>query len=409
MNTNQREQVRANAKYLREVRPIDPEEIFEYVDGQPHPAVVREVLRDAAPDLGLIERADGTFVPPADVPIEIEFEGVSEFPEGHARALENLLVEQYGPGWPDGDSGARLRDLISRFKESYFAGTAVEYDSDTALAYALYHLPDYYAVAQYVLADLAREGLCSHHLRVLDVGAGVGGPALGLADLLPEDALCEYHAIEPSSAAEVLDSLLESTGRNFHPTIDRTTAEDFELDGEYDLILFANSLSELDDPVETARWYFDALAPTGSPVGIAPADRETSIGLRQVERALCDSGPATRYGPTVRLWPGHSPTDRGWSFDVEPDFAVPGFQRRLAETVEDPDADPEAFVNVDVQFSHTVLRKDETRRVEFHAEPRQNGEDGPERAPRLEPRGPPSGETQPLALRRKPAVQGQRR
>ena len=39
-----REAVRANAKYLREVRPIDPEEIHEYVEGTPHPAVVRETL-----------------------------------------------------------------------------------------------------------------------------------------------------------------------------------------------------------------------------------------------------------------------------------------------------------------------------------------------------------------------------
>ena len=369
MSADQREQVRANAKYLREVRPIDPEEIFEYVDGRPHPAVVRETLRDEAPDLGLVERTDGTFVPVADDPIAVEFDGVSAFPDEHARDLENLLVEAYGPGWPDGESGDGLRDRIRRFKESYFAGKAVEYDRDTALAYAIYHLADYYAVAQYVLADLARDGLLSHHLRVLDVGAGVGGPALGLTDLLPDDALCEYHAIEPSAATEILDSLLEATGRNVHPTIHRTTAEDFEPEGEYDLILFANSLSELDDPVGVARRYFDALAPAGSLVGIAPADRETSIGLRQVERALCDSGPATCYGPAVRLWPGHAPTDRGWSFDVKPDFAVPGFQRRLAEAVEDPDDDPDAFVNVDVQFSHTVLRREGPRRTEFTPNP----------------------------------------
>ncbi|EMA37974.1 small ribosomal subunit Rsm22 family protein [Halococcus hamelinensis] len=368
MSADQREQIRANAKYLREVRPIDPEEIFEYVDGRPHPAVVRETLRDVAPDLGLVERADGTFVPVADDPIAVEFDGVSAFPDSHTRELENLLVEAYGSGWPDGESGDRLRDLIRRFKESYFAGRAVEYDTDTALAYAIYHLPDYYAVAQYVLADLARDGLLSHHLRVLDVGAGVGGPALGLADLLPGDALCEYHAIEPSPAADVLDSLLESTGRNVHPTIHRTTAEDFELDGEYDLVLFANSLSELDDPAGTARRYLDALAPDGSLVGVAPADRETSIGLRRVERALADQGPATCYGPTVRLWPGHAPTDRGWSFAVEPDFSVPGFQRRLADGA-GPEADPDAFVNVDVQFSHTVLRTDGKRRVEFTPDP----------------------------------------
>ena len=369
MNEDQREAVRSNAKYLREVRPIDPEEIYEYVDGQPHPAAVREVLRESAPDLAQVERDDGTFVPVSEGPIEIGFNGVERFPEDHSRCLEDLLVAQHGAGWPDGESGDRLRERIRRLKEEYFAGTQVDYDAETALAYAIYHLPDYYATVQYVLADIARDGLLSGHLRVLDVGAGVGGPALGLADCLPDEALCEYHAIEPSATADVLDSLLEGTGLNFHPTIHRTTAEAFDFaEGTYDLVLFANSLSELNDPTETAERYLDALSLTGMLVALAPADRETSIGLRRVERRLADGGPATVYAPTVRLWPEHAPTDRGWSFDVKPDLDVPPFQRRLDETANDPGSTGE-FVNVDVQFSYTVLRTDGKRRVDFRPDP----------------------------------------
>lgn len=365
MNDDQREQVRANAKYLRAVRPVDPAEIHEYIEGLPHPAVVREELRQSAPELGVIEREDGTFVPVSGEPIETEFDGVEKFPESHSRTLEDLLVSQLGAGWPDGESGERLRERIRGFKTAYFAGEHVEYDTETALAYAIYHLPDYYAAVQYVLAGLARDGLLSHHLRVLDVGAGVGGPALGLADFLPEDALCEYHAIEPSAAAGVLAPLLESTERNFHSTVHRTTAEAFDIDEEYDLVLFANVLSELDDTVAVAERYLDALTEDGSLVAIAPADRETSIGLRQVERELADDGPATLYAPTVRLWPGYAPTDRGWSFDVKPDLDVPPFQRRLAEKADDSDE----FVNVDVQFSYSILRLDEKRRIEFSPNP----------------------------------------
>ena len=361
MNDDQREAVRANANYLREVRPIDPEEINEYVSGRPHPAVVREVLRESAADLALVERDDGTFVPVPEEPIQTDFAGVAELPERYARALEDLLVSEYGAGWPTGESGEQLRERIREVKESYFAGESVHYDRETALAYAIYHLPDYYATVQYVLADLARDGLLGHHLRVLDVGAGVGGPALGLADFLPPEALCEYHAVEPSAAADVLEALLDTTGKNFHPTVHRTSAEAFDSDGEYDLILLANVLSELDDPVGVARRYLDALAPDGSLVAIAPADRETSIDLREIERALCDEGPATAYAPTVRLWPDHAPTDRGWSFDVKGDLDVPPFQRRLAETADEG----AAFVNVDVQYSHSILRKDGRRRIEF--------------------------------------------
>ncbi len=62
MNQDTRQQIRDNAQYLRNVRPLDPEELHEYVEGQPHPAVVKQVLREEA--FTLASRADdGTFVP----------------------------------------------------------------------------------------------------------------------------------------------------------------------------------------------------------------------------------------------------------------------------------------------------------------------------------------------------------
>ncbi|QLH78751.1 class I SAM-dependent methyltransferase [Halosimplex rubrum] len=389
MNGDQREQVRSNAKYLRRVRPVDPEEIHEYVDGQPHPAAVAQVLRESAVDLGLVEREDGTFEPVDEGPLSVSFHGVDAFPVEYGRVLEDRLVAEYGPGWPDGDSGDRLRERIRSFKDDYFNQRAVEYDAETALAYALYHLPDYYAVAGYVLADLAREGLLAKRLRVLDVGAGVGGPALGLADFVPEDALVDYHAVEPSDAADVLEAMLDETGRNVHHTVHRETAEAFDPvavaseladgsdDGEgsdgggFDLILFSNVLSELDDPESVVRRYADALADEGTIAGLAPADRNTAVGLRKVERAVADRGPLTIYGPAVRLWPGETPADDCWSFEVKPDIEVPVFQRRLDDGepgesgLDGPERRDGEFENVDVQYAYTYLRTDGRRRVDF--------------------------------------------
>ena len=382
-----REAVRANAKYLREVRPIDPEEIHEYVEGTPHPAVVRETLREEAFDLGLREREDGTFVPASDEPVPRPGWNPEAIPERYAFAVEDLLVERYGANWHRGESGDRLREAIRRLKEDYYRGNPVDYDDVAAMGYAIYHLPDYYAAIGYVLDDLAeREGL-SRTLRVLDVGAGAGGPALGLHDYLPNDAVVDYHAVEPSAAADVLEPLLAETGRNFRTTIHRETAEAFDpesatADGAgIDLVLFANVLSELDDPEAVAARYLDAVADDGSFLAIAPADRNTSIGLREIERALVPADSETSvYAPTLRLWPGEAPTDRGWSFDRRPDVEAPAFQRRLDEAGESdaPDAASEAsvrtpgdgtFRNETVQFSYAILRPDGARRTDVLADP----------------------------------------
>jgi SAM-dependent methyltransferase len=147
----------------------------------------------------------------------------------------------------------------------------------------------------------------------------------------------EYHAVEPSAAADVFEALVEA-GRNRYLSLHRERAEAVDPDGEFDVVLFANVLSELDDPAAVAARYADALAPDGTLVGVAPADRETATGLRSVERDLEERGLAV-YGPAVRLWPDERPADRGWSFDARPDIAVPGFQRHLDEAT--PESDPD--------------------------------------------------------------------
>jgi hypothetical protein len=362
-----REAVRSNAKYLREVRPIDPDEIHEYIEGTPHPAVVRQTLREEAFDLGLVERPDGAFVPVDDDPTPHREWRPSALPDRYAAALTDRLVERYGVDWHEGESGDELRAAVRRLKEDYYRGRDVTYDETAALAYAVYHLPDYYAAVGYVLDDLTETGSLPRTLRVCDVGAGVGGPALGLFEYLPDDALVDYHAVEPSAAADVLESFLDETGPNVHATVHRTTAEAFDpdaaLDGPVDLAVFGNVLSELDDPTAVAERYFEAVAPDGTLLALAPADLNTSVGLRQVERHLARES-ATVYAPTLRLWPGEHPENREWSFDVGADLDVPSFQRRLDDA---GDGDG-TFVNTSVQFSYALLRHDDARRTDVRAD-----------------------------------------
>jgi SAM-dependent methyltransferase len=369
-----REGIRDNARYLRNVRPIDPEEIHEYVEGTPHPAVVRQVLREEAVDLGLVERADGTFVP---APERVVAGGWApeRFPDRYAHAFEDLLVERYGLDWHEGESGARLRETVRRLKEKYYRQHPVEYDEEVALAYGVYHLPGYYASVGYVLDTLTQRDVLTTPVRVLDVGAGTGGPALGLHDFLTrdaDDALVDYHAVEPSAAAAVLDHLLAETGRNFHPTVHRSRIEDLDLDTlgaePFDLLVFSNVLSELDDPVSVVERSLSVLAGDGAVVALEPADLNTATTLRRVEREVVARTGVGVYAPTLRLWPDSAPSDRGWSFDVRSDVAVPGFQSRLAAGAEAASA----FRNPTVQFAYAVLRPDGVRRSDLRANPKRH-------------------------------------
>ncbi|MFB6220591.1 MAG: small ribosomal subunit Rsm22 family protein, partial [Halolamina sp.] len=383
-----RERLRDTVNYLREVRAIDPEEIQAYFEEGPHPAVVRRALREEAFDLGLVENDDGTFRPVSDGPVSPPGWEPDGLPERYEHVVADRLVDRFGANWHRGESGDALRQAIRRLKADYYHGNPVEYDETAALGYAIYHLPDYYAAMGYVLDDLAENGHLPRRLRVLDVGAGVGGPALALHDYLDAAAdgeiLVDYHALEPSPAADILDDLLAETGPNFHATVHRERAEDFapESLGDIDLLTFCNVLSELSDPTATAQRYLDALAGEsatngevdGTLLAMAPADLETSTGLREVERALArpDSGPSV-YSPTLRLWPGETPADRGWSFDARPEVEPPLLQKRLEEGAKlsesDFDDDAGAFLKTTVQFSYSLLRPDGARRVDIRASP----------------------------------------
>ena len=96
MNADQRQGVRDTARYLREVRPIDPDEIHEYVEGQPHPAAVRQVLRESSFELEMREREDGTFEPVDDRPVRVTFHtvGCTSFPDFAGTAGE-IPVNSY--------------------------------------------------------------------------------------------------------------------------------------------------------------------------------------------------------------------------------------------------------------------------------------------------------------------------
>lgn len=350
------------ARYLRSVRPIDPAELVAYTEAAATPSAIRAVLREWASDLALVERSDGTFAPPSTEPIAAIGEPIDRLPTDREAFLESQLDEHRGGGWADGEAAKRFREQLRDLKARYLDGGAVSYDADDADAYLLYHFPRSYAATRYVLDALFEAGLHDHHLRVLDVGAGVGAHLAAVDDATPSDALVEYVAVEPSPLSVHLEALAgDGVDRNTHVTHHDAHFEAVELADAFDLVVLGSVLSEVASPRALARKALEHVAPDGSWLAIAPADARTSTQLRDIEREL--EGDAGIFAPTLRLWPDRRPSDTCWSFIEQPPLAVPRVQRRLAAGADDGDA----IINSAVRYSYSVLRPDGARRYDVTA------------------------------------------
>ena len=365
-----------SARYVRQIRPIDPAELVTYVGTEATIEWVRSVLREHAFDLGLIERADGTFVPVSENRMIPTRATVKKVPDWVDTVLEDLLCDRFGDAWHAGTTGDQLREAIRACKAAYFADEPVIYDETTAIGYAIYHLPTSYATTRYVLGAVGPIGFESHTLRILEVGAGVGGSTIGLLDQVGSDCLLSYHVIESSEPAlTVLDALVAREDRNVHWTIDHATIEAASLAEEYDLIVCSKVVSELDDPRSVLDRLSDHLAADGYVMIIEPADERTSRCLRTIESDIVRNSALGVYSPTIRLWSGRQPTTADWSFDERPAIAIPTVQRKLDEG---PRAGPEnrdpatgEFVNVAVRYSYSMLRADDRTRIDFRPRPKQ--------------------------------------
>ncbi|MFP4590717.1 MAG: methyltransferase domain-containing protein [Halobacteriales archaeon] len=364
------EEVLDAARYLREVRPLDPAELRAYVESRPTSDEVRAILRSHAWELRLVETPDGTFEPVRSPPVTTPPSPPERLPTGLTEVILEWLREAFGPDWATGRSGERLRSRVRALKAAYLrAGTTHYEDESDAAAYLLYHLPRSYAATATVLGEVIAGAGLPRTLRVLDVGAGVGAHLAAITDVLPDDALVRYEAVEPTPSAAVLDHLAGAyRGRNVHVHLQDRPIEAVDLDGRYDLVLLGNVLSELEVPTAVAGRTFEAVASDGTWVAIAPADPRTSTQLYDVARSL--EPPATVYAPDLRLWEGRRPTDEHWAFIEGPRLEVPPFQRRLGAAV--PADERGAFRNVAVRFSYAVLRRDGVRRFDVRGDPRRH-------------------------------------
>jgi SAM-dependent methyltransferase len=347
-------QLHDTVRYLQKVRPLDPQELATYVDGDA--ATIEAILRTRAVDWGLIQDDRGRYQPAPSGAVPAGEWAPHTLPSEIEEIGSELLSAYGGRSWARGDSGERLRAAVDALKADYMAGRTVSYTQETLLAYLIYHLPRYYATIGYVLTPLLERSLLRRPIRVAEIGAGTGGPMVGIGDRLGPKSLIEYHAVEPSPAIDVLEEMTAATSPNLHPQVHRSRVERWLEDphGPFDLIVCANILGELHDPAGVMRRLLGCLHDDGALVLVEPGDREQSVRLRTVERQL--TADARVFAPEPRLWAGHQPSDSGWGFDVGVQLEPPSWQRQLQAAAPEPSAG--TYLNPHVQFSYSILRPD---------------------------------------------------
>lgn len=294
-------------------------------------------------------------------------------------AIDRVARERLGRRDLRGPELARAVAYVSRTYTRDRDALGLLAEDDAALGARLrFFLPRDLAKIELPLEELARAGALppARRWRVLDVGAGLGATALGVARFAraheAADAIA-VHAVDRDSAAlEVLSALGACTrGDDLAgaavPVEVRTTMADIarvgvdELGGPYDLVLVGLALNELwhdADPADaTARRaarlveLASALADDGTLVVIEPALRATSRALQAVRDVIAASSqppfvfaPCLRRGPCPML-----ANERDWCHD-EIAVALP---RELAEV-----ASAAGLRREDLTFSHLTLRRD---------------------------------------------------
>lgn len=286
-----------------------------------------------------------------DYPIEIEQWWVDQ-----ARAVSGVrdlavCLDAFRP------AAARLSDAFTIERPAPPDGYAE--DETLLTAYALLFFPQTFVRTRLVLSELtAYRGLPapiqSSPLRILDLGAGLGGSSFA--------ALCHFAEVRPDTGVELRAADRSGAGlarlrrlfderRRLWPRARLTTAvADLARPGRkderaWDLVLVSFALNEVApamDELDLQAWVqglLAALRPGGALVIIEPAGEATSPRLQQLRDWIAEKrvapvlGPCLHEAPCPMLKRGH-----GWCHEVRK-WRVPEsveyLNRKLQRTLQD--------------------------------------------------------------------------
>jgi hypothetical protein len=287
------------------------------------------------------------------------------------RLIEQYIEKKTSKNWDDPQTLEKIRKAIRMQKSSYWSeGSSrnISYETGySVLGYLAYQFPVYFIQFQYLLYEMAKDGLLKTRMRMLDVGSGPGTIPLAMIDMYNrlDDHKAEVHSIElfdenveaynflvPQYASVKSNVTVKEPIR-----IDVSKLDMGMLPDNIDLMVFSNVLNEMKDmsleqKASLVKNMADKLSPDGNIIIIEPADKTNSTELRRLTILLKKQGVKI-YSPCSFLWSGECSLENCWSFEQKNDIKP----TRLMETLAECD-EPYRYINTDIKYSYAILRKD---------------------------------------------------
>jgi SAM-dependent methyltransferase len=385
-------QLISTIKYVSGTKPAFLlSEIIPYLD-EPVPLnKVFTIISPKLPGLGLVARKvqgdiEISRIPPV-LPLILNTEvrerqeaffSAGLLPAPLTQGIEKYITKKVGKDWNDPVIIERLRRAIVAQKDDYWKPEqkrSLQYTKGySVLAYLAYHFPVYFMQTGHLLMMLARDGLLKNNMTILDVGTGPGVVPLAIADFYSrlDDAQATIWSLERSEEHIEAFTFLNNAsftkkGRVTIKPPQKTDIRSLDLGAlpeKIDLIIFSNVLNELPDATmevraEIVNKIAERLSPDGSIVIVEPADEENATRMRSLSVSLNKKGLAI-YGPCSFIWGSTCTAPRCWSFETAPAIRLPRLMETLAHC-----EDSYRYVNTDIKYSYTILRKDGLRKETF--------------------------------------------
>ena len=310
---------------------------------------------------------------------------ISFFQQPRIPALLERLIEEYILGktsrrFDDPVVLDRIRGAIKRQKELYWKEPEkreITYDKGyDVLGYLAYQLPVYMIQFEYILFQLAMDGLLKRNEKILDAGTGPGVVPLAAIDFfnrLQQDFHLEIHAIEQADEhreafLKIVPAFRGDNDRvSLQPVVNadiRDINED-DLPADVDLIIFQNVLNEIkgsgaQEQADIVTRFLPSLRHDGTLLLIEPADHANATGLRKLVDRLITGGLGL-YGPCTFIRGTRCRPADCWTFEEKRPIQPTTLMKALASST----PDPYRYTNTDIKYASAILRKDTLTKVQY--------------------------------------------